>query len=187
MRTFLALELPVEIKNQISDITKEFRAFHPQGIKWVEQENIHITLQFIGETKTQDITEISEFLKEEFSRISRIKFFSPSLQIVPGRNPRIIWIHLETENKDIYRFSKNIKSYLQKLGYSLDKKPLRFHITLGRIKKRLPDFFIQTVLTKEIPFSEIAVSEACFYQSFLRPEGPRYSKIGKYKLEIKEP
>ncbi len=184
MRTFLALELPVEIKNQISDITKEFRAFHPQGIKWVEQENIHITLQFIGETKTQDITEISEFLKEEFSRISRIKFFSPSLQIVPGRNPRIIWIHLETENKDIYRFSKNIKSYLQKLGYSLDKKPLRFHITLGRIKKRLPDFFIKSVLTKEIPFSEIEVAEATFYQSILRPEGPRYSKIGQYKLEI---
>ncbi len=180
MRTFLALELPAEIKKQISDIKEELRAFHPQGIKWVEQENIHITLQFIGETKSQDITEISDFLKEEFSQISKIRFFSPSLQIVPGRNPRIIWIHLETENKEIYRISKNLKSYLQKLGYSPDKKPLKFHITLGRIKKRLPDFFIQTVLTKEIPFSEIEVTEACFYQSILRPQGPVYDSITNY-------
>jgi len=180
MRTFLALELPVEIKNQISDIKEEFRAFHPQGIKWVEDDNIHITLQFIGETKTQDMAEISDFLKKEFSQISKIKFFSPLMQIVPGRNPRIIWLHLETENKEIYRFSKNIKSYLQKLGYSLDKKPLRFHITLGRIKKRLPDLFIQSVLTKEIPFSEIEVSEACFYQSILRPQGPMYNGITNY-------
>jgi len=99
---------------------------------------------------------------------------------VPGRNPRIIWIHLETENKEIYRISKNLKSYLQKLGYSPDKKPLKFHITLGRIKKRLPDFFIQTVLTKEIPFSEIEVTEACFYQSILRPQGPVYDSITNY-------
>ena len=180
MRTFLALELPEEIKMQLSNITEELRAFHPQGIKWIEQENIHITLQFIGETKTQDITDISNFFKKEFSQISKIMFSSPSLQIVPGRNPRIIWIHLETENKEIYRISKNIKSYLQKLGYSLDKKPLRFHITLGRIKKRLPDFFIQTVLTKEILFSEIEVTEATFYQSILRPQGPVYNGITNY-------
>lgn len=180
MRTFLALELPPEIKKQLSDIKEEFRAVQPQGIKWVEEENTHITLQFIGETRPQDAAEISGFLKKEFSRISSVQFFSPVLQIVPGRNPRIIWLHLETENKEIYKISKNIKSFLQKLGFSLDKKPLRFHITLGRIKKRLPDFFIKTVLTKDISFSEIEVTEATFYQSILRPQGPVYNGITNY-------
>ncbi|MCK4313077.1 MAG: RNA 2',3'-cyclic phosphodiesterase, partial [Candidatus Cloacimonetes bacterium] len=140
-------------------------------------ENLHITFQFIGDTREEDISGISEFLTEHFTDLPALKFFSPILEIIPGRNPRIIWISAKTDNKEILTISKKFKLKLRELGYKLDSKPLKFHVTLGRIKKRLPEFFIHQVLTKEISIKEFDVSEATLYQSFLRPEGPRYVKL----------
>jgi 2'-5' RNA ligase len=62
----------------------------------------------------------------------------------------------------------------------LDNKPLNFHITLGRIKKRLPDFLIREILTTELKLVDFEISEAALYRSILKPEGPIYDKIAKY-------
>ncbi|MCK4311477.1 MAG: RNA 2',3'-cyclic phosphodiesterase, partial [Candidatus Cloacimonetes bacterium] len=71
MRTFLALELPENIKNEVAEVVEYFRSLVRDGIKWVAKENLHITFQFIGDTREEDIPEISEFLKEQFVNISR--------------------------------------------------------------------------------------------------------------------
>lgn len=135
MRTFLALELPEDIKNEVFKKIEQYREVAPTGIKWVPQENLHITLQFIGDTKKEDLPEITEFLDRSFSDLPKMKFMQPELEIIPGRNPRVIWISFSTESKQIFGFSKNFKRKLVEMGYQLDSKPLRFHVTLGRIKK----------------------------------------------------
>ena len=180
MRTFLALELPENIKNEVAKVIEYFRSLVRDGIRWVAKENLHITFQFIGDTREEDIPEISEFLTEHFIDLTALKFFNPKLEIIPGRNPRIIWLSAQTDDKEIFTMSKKFKLKLKELGYTLDSKPLKFHVTLGRIKKRLPEFFIHQVLTKEISIKEFDVSEATLYKSILRPEGPRYVKLHNF-------
>ena len=84
---------------------------------------------------------------------------------------------MKTENKEIFKVVSKIKNKLQRLDYELDKKPLKFHITSGRIKRRPPDFFIGKVLSKKISIEKFEVSEATFYRSILQPEGPIYEKL----------
>lgn len=182
MRTFLALELPSDFKNKLISLIKELNSLNIHGIKWVSEENLHITVQFIGDTNESDISDISDFLSEKFTQISQIKYLNPKLQIIPGRNPRLIWIHVDTENKNIYKIVKQFKIKLQEMGYSLDKRPIKFHITLGRVKKRLPEYFVRKVLTTELKIEEFIVSEATFYHSILRPEGPIYNSILKFNF-----
>lgn len=182
MRTFLALELPENIKNEVAEVIEYFRSLTRDGIRWVTKENLHITFQFIGDTKEEDIPEISEFLTEHLADLPALKFFNPKLEIIPGRNPRIIWLSAKTDNKEILTISKKFKLKLKELGYTLDSKPLKFHVTLGRIKKRLPEFFIHQVLTKEISIKEFNVSEATLHKSILRPQGPIYEKIVNIKF-----
>ena len=182
MRTFLALELPEDIKAEVFRKIEQYREITPVGIKWVPKENLHITLQFIGDTKKEDLPEITEFLGCSFSKISNMKLTQPKLEIIPGRNPRVIWISFSTESKQIFGFSKSFKKKLVEMGYQLDSKPLRFHTTLGRIKKRLPEILIKKILTTEIKFESFLVEEATLYQSFLRPQGPIYEDIVNYKF-----
>ncbi len=184
MRTFLALELPQAVKKEIAVIIEKFLNSVPNGIKWVREENLHVTFQFIGDTQKEDIPEIIDFLSNAFSQLSPIDFFEPKLEIIPGRNPRIIWISLQTNHKDIFKVSRKFKNKLMEMSYQPDSKPLKFHVTLGRVKKRLPEFFIQQILTTELNIEEIEISEAALYQSFLRPEGPVYEKISDFKLGI---
>lgn len=180
MRTFLALELPEDIRRSISGLIENLQNTNVSGINWVTPENLHITFQFIGETQRHDIPEIGDFLEKEFLAFDKIGFSNPKLEIIPPRDPRIIWISLQTEHTDIFKAARQFKNKLLEMNYEPDKKPLRFHITLGRIKKRLPDFFIQEILTTELKIKDFKVSEATLYESFLRPQGPVYEKVLKY-------
>ena len=182
-RTFLALELPAYLKTEFSRIIRELQSSFPKGVKWVSSKNLHITLQFIGDTQQKDIPDLSEYFEELFSVVPTLLFSHQKIQVIPGRNPRLIWVEMTSENKDIIKASKKIKDKLHQMNYNPDKKPLKFHATLGRIKKRLPDYFISQILAEKISVTDFVVSEATFYESILRPEGPVYYEIEKYGLK----
>lgn len=177
MRTFVALDLPETIKENIAGVINNFRSYCPFGVNWVLRENLHITFQFIGETKEEDIPEIAEFLETGFSELSALLFTKPKLEILPGRDPKIIWISLENNDNLIQKTSKRLKSKFRQMGYKIDSRRLRFHITLGRIKKRLPENMVKQILTTELNIKGFEVSEATLYKSLLKPHGPRYIEI----------
>ena len=182
MRTFVALDLPENIKEDVAGVITNFRSYCPYGVNWIPQENLHITFEFIGETKEEDIPEIAEFLETGFSELSALLFTNPKLEILPGRDPKIIWISLENEDSVIQKISKKLKSELRKLGYKIDSRQLRFHITLGRIKKRLPEKLVEQILTTELNIKGFEVSKATLYKSLLKPQGPRYIEIVNFKF-----
>ena len=57
MRIFIAIPVPEEIKGQASQIKSELSRLKPD-IKWVEYENYHITLKFLGEVTEKQLDEI---------------------------------------------------------------------------------------------------------------------------------
>ena len=182
MRTFVALDLPETIKEDVAGVINNFRSYCPFGVNWVPQENLHITFQFIGETKEEDIPEIAEFLETSFSELSVLIFTNPKLEILPGRDPKIIWVSLENNDILIQKISKRLKSKLRQMGYKIDSRRLRFHITLGRIKKRLPKKPIEQILTTELKISKFQVTQFILYKSLLKPSGPVYREIVSFVI-----
>ncbi|MEM4757742.1 MAG: RNA 2',3'-cyclic phosphodiesterase, partial [Nanopusillaceae archaeon] len=67
MRVFIAIDLPEEIKNKIVSYYKEIRGVYG---KFVEKENLHITLKFLGELQPN----IVEKIKKELENIKFPKF-----------------------------------------------------------------------------------------------------------------
>ncbi len=182
MRTFIALDLPWNIRENIAGVVNNFQSSCKFGVNWVPQENLHITFQFIGETKEEDIPEIAEFLETSFSELSALLFTDPKLELLPGRDPKIIWISLENNDSLILKTLKRLKSKLRQMGYKIDSRRLRFHITLGRIKKRLPEKLVKQVLTTELKLNNFEVVKASLYKSLLKPHGPRYIEMINFKF-----
>ncbi len=182
MRTFIALDLPEATKEDVSGVINNLRSYCPYSVNWVLRENLHITFQFIGDTKEEDLPEIAEFLGTSFSGLPKLLFTNPKLEILPGRDPKIIWIGLENNESIIQKISKRLKNELRKMDYKIDSRRLRFHITLGRIKKRLPENKVEQILTTELKINSFEVSKATLYKSLLRPQGPRYIELMNIKF-----
>ena len=183
MRTFLALELSNSYQSKLTDLISELKIFDNNNIKWVVPENLHITLQFIGETKESDLPDILDFLQKLFKDKSKLHFISKNLYLAPGRDPKVIWIEMQNNDTWIISSHKKIKGFLSEKGYRFNKKPLRFHITLGRIKKKIDSNSIYKFLNKKIELPEILIENISLIKSTLRPQGPIYETITNYELK----
>ncbi|MBN2461616.1 MAG: RNA 2',3'-cyclic phosphodiesterase [Candidatus Cloacimonetes bacterium] len=183
MRTFLALELPEDFKSDLIRLIEDFCNYSAHGVKWVEPQNLHITLQFIGDTRNEDLQDLASYFGQIFIDTPKLIFFDPVLEIIPGKFPRIIWIEMKSASNNIFKISKLIRNKLQELHCNIDRKPLKLHCTLGRVKKKLPEILISKILTTEIAKKTIEISRATFYQSILRQEGPIYECIETYNLK----
>ena len=183
MRTFLAFDIPPDTKQQILKETAFISGIKAEGIKWVSEQNLHITVQFIGEVSPEDIPELVIFLQDGLSVCKEVNFHRPQLQLVPGKRPKICWIYLEAKAPEIEKLVRKFRKFLALKGYQTEKRKLLFHITLFRIKKRLPEIAVNQILTTELKIADFTVSSATLYQSLLRPQGPEYLEIAKFKLE----
>lgn len=183
MRTFLAFDIPEPAKEQLRQSISAFSGIKTDSVKWVREENLHITVQFIGEVSPQDIPDLVSFLQAEFNSCKEVQFTNPKLQLKPVKKPRICWIYLETKALETEKIVRRFRKFLAQKGYQTEKRKLLFHITLFRIKKRLPEILLNQILTTELKIADFKVSDATLYQSLLRPEGPEYLEIAKFKLK----
>jgi len=67
IRTFIAIDIPEKIKDEIFEIEKELSKAAGEGIKWEEKEKFHITLKFLGDVNEEAINSIYQTLNESLS------------------------------------------------------------------------------------------------------------------------
>ncbi len=63
MRTFIAIELPQGIKDSLSRLQEELKA-SGADVKWVEPNNIHLTLKFLGEIDDNKLDNIIKIIDD---------------------------------------------------------------------------------------------------------------------------
>ena len=185
MRTFLAFDIPEFYREQLKALLSTLSSFQNKGVKWVTPENLHVTLQFIGDIQINHLNIFANTFQNLFSNKHSFDLFHPKLEMVPGKNPRIIWISYQVKQKWITTSIKKLRQELKSIGYQIDNKPIRFHITLGRIKNNVNEGLIKFILNQELPETSIPISQITFYKSTLKPEGPIYEGIETYPLKEK--
>jgi RNA 2',3'-cyclic 3'-phosphodiesterase len=182
-RLFCAVRVPAG-----PEIQKTSEVFHVelsgQSINWVDLNNLHITLKFLGETPLQLIDPIIECLHE-------VAADSPPFPIrLQGcgtfgnfRQPRVIWLGVRNADP-LISLAHTVQRKLISLGYEPEKKVFSPHLTIGRIKQ-LQDRHILDNLERRFRnhlFSELHVGHFLLVESFLRPQGPLYKTIQSFEL-----
>ena len=173
MRVFIAVEIS---KTQILNNVQKFQEDVKIDAKPIRIDQIHFTLQFLGE--------IDETLCEKVkSVLSEISFseFEISLNGVGGfpnlRNPRVIWIGIEKNGAEkLSSLAKEIGVKLTSLGFEKDKK-FKPHLTVFRIKKRIGDISSIMKDFETTNFGTEIVSKIKLKKSVLSPKGPEYSDL----------
>lgn len=136
VRTFIAIEIPEEIKKELSSIQNELKKSSGKvsSVSWARIETTHLTLKFLGDVPEEKIRATEEAL-----RLSTrgIKAFSVSITGLGGfpnlENPRVLFAGT-FESAELKNLHAAIEGSLYAIGFEKDEKPFTPHLTLARIK-----------------------------------------------------
>lgn len=179
-RCFIALEAPPPVHNSLAGRLAEYR--RQPGVNWVKPENLHLTLLFLGDVEVSQLEELDLALDSALQDAEAFELQLKGLELFPAKAPRLIWASLKTRDETIFSVHKTLLNATRELGLVPDPKPLKLHITLGRIKSRLPVAFEERVITGRVDTGVHPYTQLSLYRSVLRPEGPSYYLISKYEL-----
>lgn len=188
MRTFIAIELPPEIKDFLSQIQERLKK-SGADVKWVAPENIHLTLKFLGETNEKKIDRISEIMQEVARDKSAFSIRLSSLGAFPKINsPRVIWVGVDQGGSESKEIAAELEEKIAKVGIPKEDRPFSSHITIGRTRSNLNlEKLVQELnnvgkdFREEIP--EFRVGNLTFFKSTLTPKGPIYNPLNVASLK----
>ena len=178
MRLFIAIEIPDDLKKMIGRLRVEI-----PGARWVQAEQIHLTLAFLGEVEEVGV----EALNEELGRI-KLPEFSLCFSWVgcfPGRHrPRVLWIGLEPQ-PHLQVLAAMVRETVLACGIPQEERPFSPHITLARLKlphSREVDAFLDQPRKQKLP--SFRVREFTLFQSRLTAQGALHIPVKSYPLAV---
>jgi 2'-5' RNA ligase len=189
IRSFLAFELPPEIKMVVTGVFEDSRRSR-LDVRWVKPEGIHLTVVFMGNIKTEDLEAMGNEIGRVCSDFSPFQIALKGIGCFPNfRNPRVVWLGLVGDVERMSRFRDRLQKQLLPFGIQEEKRPLKPHLTLGRFKKALRDeASLQKLMEKhkELASPECTVRELVLFKSDLNPGGAVYTKVLSWPLSGKE-
>ncbi len=160
------------------------KSLHQDKIKWVDIDNIHITLKFFGETPVEKINDICDALENS---VYDHEPFELSLRDVgifgSSYKPRVIWLGID-ESEELQGLAMDMKHELQLIGYEPDRQNFVPHLTIARIKYIENKKFFQKVIdeNKSGFIQKIPVEEIVLFESILHRTGPEYVVVERFIL-----
>jgi len=183
-RSFIAVNLNPEIKEYLTYLQVSLN-FPQTKIKWVEKNNLHLTMKFLGDMSLEQTELIKSGLKGIASRYNQfIIKLSSNIGIFPTyKMPRIIWVGIKEGVNQLEELYNSIENDLSNKGFSREDKYFSGHITIGRVKFiRDKNNFIQILKRIEISNLSQEVKSIDLMGSKLTPNGPIYSITTKFPL-----
>ena len=185
IRSFLAFELPPEIRETLSVVSDDGRTL-PLNVRWIRVVNIHLTVVFMGNVDEDQIGLIGEVVG------SICHGHAPFHIQVKGaglfgsrRNPRVLWVGLGGEVDRMSSFRDDLQKALAPFGITEERRPFRPHLTLGRFRKGTKaDPSLDDLLLKyqDLNGPGCLLRELGLFRSDLRPSGAEYTRLGQWPL-----
>ncbi len=179
-RLFVAVELPQNIKERLTNLEEELKKSGADA-KWVEPQNIHLTIKFLGGVPEEKTEEIQKLLSDLF--VSRKPFCVTldRLGCFPSAgSARIIWAGLEDKNKTLKAMAGVLDEALDKAGFEKETKEFQSHATLARLRSpRNKIALIEKInhLNQDFRPQTFTIDNITLFESRLSPKGPSYSVI----------
>ena len=92
IRTFIAIELPSEVKTLLDNVQQGLKAL-PLKAKWVRTQNIHLTLKFLGNIDPANIEDIGRAMADAAGDCAPLTLTVGGIGFFPGvKRPRVVWL-----------------------------------------------------------------------------------------------
>ena len=185
VRTFIAVDCGKRLQTACGQAIDELLEV-VDGVRWVHPENLHLTLKFLGEVEDRELNSVCRQVAVAANSCSPFAVTCQSLGAFPSVDrPNTIWIGVQDDNDLLQTLQKNLETSLFELGFPVERRPFKPHLTLGRTKSRRfqkPEWQRTVERYENHVYGELSVQELVVYSSELERRGPLYTALARCPL-----
>lgn len=183
-RTFIAVEAVDGVHAQAQAAIERLRPL-ASNVKWVESENLHWTLQFLGDLKDEEIAEVCRRVQRVVANVEPFSLTANGVGAFPKpERPKVLWLGADEGSNDFCRLQRAIEQSLNDLGFRGENRQFVPHLTLGRVGPGPDNRVLMQGLSDLADFAggQMFVDEAIVYASEPQRSGPKYVPLAHLKL-----
>jgi 2'-5' RNA ligase len=176
VRTFVAFSIPPALQDGISGLVRELGP-RVADLRWVRPEGIHLTLRFLGPTRSEQIRTLGPALAQCAAACPRSEAQVGGLGVFPARgSPRVLWLGVSLP-APVLALQVACEEAAVAAGFPGETRPFRSHLTLGRwrVRTRAPDL-------PSADLGPLLLQTLVLYRSELLREGARYTPLASFDL-----
>jgi 2'-5' RNA ligase len=182
LRAFIAVEIPLEIRQDVQHATSNLRRDTASLIRWVAVENMHLTLKFLGDIPSANVEVLTQMIHTEADSFNCFDVSLTGIGSFPSsKRPRVIYIGIQAPAA-LEAFQRQLESATHRLGYTAGERAFAPHLTIGRVRQNIPvddQQRIRSALEESTidSLGTASVNSVHLYKSDLKPTGPLYTKL----------
>lgn len=186
-RTFLAVMPSGDIVERAQRAITRLRRF-ADNVKWVERENLHWTLQFLGEIDDQEVYDVCQAAEQAASRVAPFALVAHGVGAFPSvSRPRTLWLGAAEGADPLIELHRQLDEVLKPLGFRGENRRFQPHLTLGRAGRGLRPAESAALAEDLAKLADYeggtqSVDELTVLASRLRREGPQYAVLATLPL-----
>ncbi len=185
MRTFIALNLPGRERRRIWDAAEPLRD-QEVPVRWVEADNLHLTLKFLGEVRPEKLGDVEAIVRRIASSTEPLSLRLGGFGAFPTlRKPRVIWLGVDA-TPALRCLKQDLEWALAGRGFEAETRDFHPHLTLGRANTRVGEgpFRDLDSLVARLEFSgRVDFRSLDLMRSRLGREGARYTVVCAARFE----
>ncbi|WP_336024075.1 RNA 2',3'-cyclic phosphodiesterase [Halobellus salinisoli] len=186
MRLFVSIDLPDRLADDVADAQRRFA--DAEGLRFVDPEQAHLTLFFLGDTDPDRLDEVESALTRAVDdadvdpfelRLGGFGVF-PALDYIS-----VLWAGVRDGGgaAETTRLHEAAEAELTALGFAADDHEFTPHVTLARMDDARGKDLVQRVVRETDPdIGAFRVEEVRLTKSTLTAEGPAYETVASFPL-----
>jgi 2'-5' RNA ligase len=185
LRTFIAVDIDKTLRDRVIALQERLAATGME-VKWVEPENLHFTLLFLGEVHDRDLIDVCRATAQACSRLPAFSCDIEGVGCFPNeRRPSVVWVGVGTGADEFRHLHDALEEPLLELGcYRREVRKSTAHITLGRVKHEGANEELVKSLQKLKKWQggQMQAKEVLVMSSQLTSKGPVYAVMSRARL-----
>jgi len=185
LRTFIAVDIGKATRDRAVALQEKLAQIS-SAVKWVEPENLHITLLFLGEVDDRTMPDVCRVVAEQAQQHHPFSLSIERVGCFPNpRRPHVLWLGVGQGTQELCALHDDLEPPLLALGcYRREERKYTPHLTLGRVKADRDGFALAPELPKRLAWDggRTTVDEVLVFASVLEKDGPVYTVLGRGEL-----
>jgi 2'-5' RNA ligase len=183
MRAFFCLPLDADVRAGIARTAERIRREARMSASWVEPDNYHITLRFLGDIDPSSTVRLKGFAADAAGECGAFSIAFREIGAFPSVDrARVLWIGGRAP-EGFRALVESLNRVLADLGFPDEPKPAVAHATIARLKGA-PDRELGRMIEAigALALRDCTPDHLLLMQSELTPRGARYTPLFSMRI-----
>ena len=186
IRRFVAVDTSPAVQRRAVQLQAKLRESQVQAT-WTDAENMHVTLQFLGDVPDTLIPEVCKRVASAAAPFTPFLVDFSQVGAFPALDrPRTVWIGVGQGAQELVDLQLAIQESLVEMRFPRERRTFKPHLTLARVREggRRPSRLAELMAHyRDFRAESCEVAEALIFASYLDRTGANYQILGRAPLD----